>query len=56
MVPTTGWIDSFVMAAAMAISGCPRVYRCQAVFGFMAFDFLASCAALPLLRAECLPR
>jgi hypothetical protein len=37
-----GWIDSLVMAAAMGMAGCPHVYRRQAVFGFMAFDFTAS--------------
>jgi hypothetical protein len=47
MIPNAGWIDSFLMAAAMAVSGCPRVYRLQAIAGFMAFDFLASRAALP---------
>jgi hypothetical protein len=47
MIPITGCIDSFAMAAAMAASGCPRVYRRRAVVGFMIFDFLASCFALP---------
>lgn len=47
MIPNAGWIDSFLMAAAMAVSGCPRAYRRQAIAGFIAFDFLASRAALP---------
>ena len=47
MIPNAGWIDSFLLAGAMALSGCPRVYRLQAIAGFMAFDFLASRAALP---------
>jgi hypothetical protein len=47
MIPNAGWIDSFLMAAAMAASGCPRAYWRQAITGFVVFDFLASRAALP---------
>jgi hypothetical protein len=47
MVPIIGCIDSFVIAAAMAVSGCPRAYQHKAVLGFAAFDFLASWLAFP---------
>jgi hypothetical protein len=43
-----GSIDSLLMAAAMALTGCPRAYQRRAIFGFMAFDFLASFAGLPI--------
>ncbi len=43
-----GWIDSLLMAAVMAMTGCPRDHRRQAIFGFMAFDFLASFAGWSL--------
>jgi hypothetical protein len=45
--PVIGWIDSLLMAAAMAVAGCPRTYRRQAIFAFAAFDLLASFAGLP---------
>jgi hypothetical protein len=41
-IPITGSIDSLLMAAAMAIAGCPEAYRRQAIFWFMAFDFVAT--------------
>lgn len=47
MIPIIGCIDSFVIAAAMAVSGCPRAYQRKAVLGFAAFDFLASWLAIP---------
>jgi hypothetical protein len=47
MIPNAGWVDSFLTAAAMAVSGCPRNFRRQAIAGFIVFDFLASLAALP---------
>ncbi len=46
--PIIGWIDSFVMATAMALAGCPRTYRRQVIVGFMIFDFLGSLAGLSL--------
>src|SRR5450631_2935995 len=41
-IPITGSIDSLLVAAAMAIAGCPQAYRRQAIFWFMAFDFVAT--------------
>jgi hypothetical protein len=41
-IPITGSIDSFLMAAAMAIAGCPQGYRRRAIFWFMAFDSAAT--------------
>ena len=38
----TGSLDSLLVAAAMAIAGCPRAYWRQAIFWFMAFDFVAT--------------
>jgi hypothetical protein len=42
LTPITGSIDSFLVAAVMAITGLPQAYRRQVVFGFMAFDFVAA--------------
>lgn len=41
-IPIIGSIDSFLMAAAMALAGCPQAYRWQAIFWFIAFDFAAT--------------
>jgi hypothetical protein len=41
-IPITGSIDSLLVAAGMAIAGCPQAYRRQAIFWFMAFDFVAT--------------
>jgi hypothetical protein len=38
-----GSIDSLLISVVMAIAGCPQAYRRQAIFGFMAFDFVAAC-------------
>src|SRR5437868_3454337 len=37
-----GSIDSFLVAAAMALAGCPQTWRPQAILWFMAFDFVGT--------------
>jgi hypothetical protein len=48
VITNAGWMDSFLMATGMAISGCPLTFRRQVIAGFIAFDFLASFAGLSL--------
>jgi len=41
-IPIIGSIDSLLMAAAMAVVGCPRAWRTQVILWFIAFDFAAT--------------
>jgi hypothetical protein len=41
-IPIIGSLDSLLIAAAMALAGCPQAWRRQAIFWFMAFDFVAT--------------
>jgi hypothetical protein len=47
-LPIFGAIDSFLVALAMALAGCPAIYRSRVILGFLAFDTLAGLAGSAL--------